>query len=67
MAMNESCHKEQEYLWFRGRDLNSFCKAFYEVKGVGIPSGESRGTQCLGHLMCLFITNKNIYGLGMGI
>ena len=35
MAMNESYHKEQEYIWFRGRDLNSFCKAFYEVKGVG--------------------------------
>ena len=35
MAINESYHKEQEYIWFRGRDLNSFCKAFYEVKGVG--------------------------------
>ena len=35
MAMNESYHKEQEYIWFRGRDLNSFCKVFYEVKGVG--------------------------------
>ena len=35
MAMNESYHKEQEYICFRGRDLNNFCKAFYEVKGVG--------------------------------
>ena len=35
MAMNESYHKEQEYIWFRWWDLNSFCKAFYEVKEVG--------------------------------
>ena len=35
MAMNESYHKQQGYILFRGRDLNSFCKAFYEVKGVG--------------------------------
>ena len=32
MAMNESYHKEQEYIWFKRWDLN---KAFYEVKGVG--------------------------------
>ena len=36
VIMNDSYHKEHEYIWFRSGDQTFLrYKAFYEVKGVG--------------------------------
>ena len=41
MSLDASYHKEQDYIWFMGGDLNGLCdirlwyQVFYEMKGVG--------------------------------
>ena len=64
-SLDASYHKEQEYIWFKGGDLNSFCdiRSSMNCRGWGIPTG----TPSLCHWMRLIIRNKNIYVLEMGI
>ena len=41
MSLHAPHHKEQEYIWFIGGDLNRFqdIKHFFEIKGVGHAPG----------------------------
>ena len=34
-SLNAAYHKEQQYIWFMGGDLNGFRDTFYEMKGWG--------------------------------
>ena len=40
VSLDALYHKEQEYIWFMGGDLNGFCAIwhFYEMKKVGMLS-----------------------------
>ena len=69
MSLNAACHKEQQYIWFMGEDLNSFWDIthFMKWRGWGIPPGDPLGIHGPCHLMRLIIRNKNIYGLEVGI
>ena len=64
MSLHVSYQKEQEYIWFRGGDLNSFLdiRPCIKHRGGAYPSGIPG--QC--HWMCCIIRNKNMYGLGGG-
>ena len=66
MSLNAPYLKEQEYIWFMGGDLNSFqdIMHFMKWRGWSMPPGDPLGSQDPCHLMCLIISNKNIYGLG---
>ena len=39
MSLNAACHKEQQYIWFLGGDLNSFRDITHFMKGVGHAPG----------------------------
>ena len=70
MSLYAHYHKEQEYIWFMGGDLNGFSRfyAFNEMKGVGHAPRDPPtppGSQDPCHLMRLIIRIKNIYGLGV--
>ena len=46
MSLNAPHHKEQEYIWFMGGDLNSFRDIKHFVKrGWGMPPGDTQGSQ----------------------
>ena len=66
---NMAYHKEQQYIWFIGGDLNSFrdITHFMKWRGWDMPPGDPFGIHGPCHLMRLIIRNKNIYGLWVGI
>ena len=65
MSLNAAYHKEQQYIWFMGGDLNGFrdITHFMKWRGWGMPPGDPFGIHGPCHLMRLIIRNKNIYGL----
>ena len=64
VSLDGSYHKEQQYIWFRGGDLNNFwdIRPYMKWREWGIPLGNP--SQCL--WFSLIIMNNNIYGLWVG-
>ena len=69
MSLNATHHKEQEYIWFMGADLNGFRDKYISIlwKGGGAcPRGTPRGSKI--HVTkCALSKGTRIYGLWVGI